>query len=209
MFTPISRRGGARIGWLRFSWPFATLTITQSMLKLSVALIGDYAFTCEQVIAIEPNTFIPMISGGIRIRHNVSDLPRMIMFYWNGNPDDLINTIRSAGFLPIARSESVSVDRDVPFRLSTIAVSLLIWGSVYLFGAGYVSVTIPSVWIALLAFVLLFVVTTATLRNHFVQGMVLKKGRSINEIIAWLRFLRLLSVIMSVVFFLFIAAGHK
>jgi len=41
--------GGARIGMLHASWPFATLTVTNERLDLNASLIGTYSFTADQL----------------------------------------------------------------------------------------------------------------------------------------------------------------
>jgi len=40
----ISFTGGARIGNANASWPFATLTVSESTLHLSLVVCGDYNF---------------------------------------------------------------------------------------------------------------------------------------------------------------------
>jgi hypothetical protein len=64
-----SFRGGARIGWLNASWPFAKLTSSRKALALSC--LGSFEFSPAQVVAIEPYRWF--LSHGVRIHHNRPD----------------------------------------------------------------------------------------------------------------------------------------
>ena len=69
----ISSRGGARIGWMNATWPFAVLTARQAKLDLNATLLGKYSFTPDQVISLEKYGCIPILGSGIRIHHNIAD----------------------------------------------------------------------------------------------------------------------------------------
>jgi hypothetical protein len=98
MQQPFTETGGARIGWLNASWPFAQISADQGNLIISV-LWRTYAFTLKQVLFIE--RYSGLTSEGIRIRHNVAEYPEKIIFW--GNPDKLLNGIWSSGFAVDAR----------------------------------------------------------------------------------------------------------
>jgi hypothetical protein len=96
----LSVRGGARIGWLKASWPFATLTVASGCLTLNVILLSRCTFSPDQVVALEPYGLAPMLGRGIRIRHNVGKYPRDIIFLCFEDATSLIKKIEACGFVP-------------------------------------------------------------------------------------------------------------
>ena len=77
----ISSTGGAGIGLVNASWPFAWLTVTRDRLELNATLIGKYTFAPGQVISLDKYH-----GRGIRITHNVLTYPRHIVFWCLGDP---------------------------------------------------------------------------------------------------------------------------
>ena len=64
--------GGVRIGMTNITWPFATLTGTNARLDLNASIIGNYPFTADHTVSIEPYYSIPLIIGqGININPTV------------------------------------------------------------------------------------------------------------------------------------------
>ena len=102
--TKISAIGGAGIGRLNATWPFAKLTATRDQLELN-SVIGLFTFSPAQVISIEKHTTIPVLGWGIRIKHNVASCPSHIVFWCFGNPAALMARIESTGFAPCGREQ--------------------------------------------------------------------------------------------------------
>jgi hypothetical protein len=50
MTSEIKLTGGARVGWINASWPFAALTVLSSKVTLNSTLLGKYEFRPEDVI---------------------------------------------------------------------------------------------------------------------------------------------------------------
>ena len=71
----ISFTGGARVGWINATWPFAKLTVHKDKMDLDSTFIGKYSFTLEQVILLKKHTTIPVVGWGIQIIHNISEYP--------------------------------------------------------------------------------------------------------------------------------------
>ena len=92
----IKFRGGAKIGMMSNSWPFATLTATKDELRLNAPMIGNYAFKPADIIAIEP--FRYFLNKGLRIKHNVKDYKENVEFWTFRDPEDILNQIRMIGF---------------------------------------------------------------------------------------------------------------
>jgi hypothetical protein len=92
-------RGGARIGLINATWPFASLQIAQEKMILRVFILGTYVFKPEDVVAVEPYGIIPIAGKGVRIRHRVPNYPEKIIF-WRLciNPQPIVDRIRQFGF---------------------------------------------------------------------------------------------------------------
>ena len=202
LFNPITAKGGARIGWINASWPFATLKVSKDKLDLNVTIVGDYSFTPHQVVDIEPYGIIPILGKGIRIHHNISDYPKKIIFWCFGNPEKIIDRIKGTGFLPIASSASMPIGKGMPVRWEVLAGAIILWNMLFVLdfitsvGSNY-----KPGWLSFVAVLLVFICTIGTLRSPYFQNIVLKPDRYVNEIKPVLRLFALISGIMSLAFF--------
>ena len=100
MLTPEQRwRGGARIGSVNATWPFAQLKLTPEHLVLDVVLVGTYVFRPDQVSRVEPYGLIPFAGKGVRIHHRVVGYPEKIVFwYLCMDPQLIVDRIRKSGY---------------------------------------------------------------------------------------------------------------
>ncbi len=94
----IKIKGGARIGLMSASWPFATMTITREGIKLEVTLLGDYEFKVDDIEAIKPYGFIPVIGRGIKIIHNIDGYKNHIVFWIFNDRDKILSQIEAMGY---------------------------------------------------------------------------------------------------------------
>lgn len=101
----IAVRGGARIGFFYATWPFAKLSASPVRLRLTCALVS-YDFEPREVISLARDGSIPFFYNGIRILHARADYPSKIIFRCFGNPEELLDRIREAGFMPTAQANS-------------------------------------------------------------------------------------------------------
>jgi hypothetical protein len=201
--------GGARIGWVNASWPFATLSARQDQLVLSGSLLGKYTFAPEQVIAIETYTLIPVLGWGLRIYHNIPTYPKKIIFWYLGSPDSLIRQIQAAGFIAKASSESIPVDRGIPVRWQSVVTIVLLLNGLFLLDmhrAGRFP-HLPEVF-TLVALLLVFFGSMALWWSPLLQHVIMKPDRSCGEIRAWLYLLTLVSGLMSIFVVCFMLAGR-
>jgi len=199
MEPKMSATGGARIGWVNASFPCATLTATPDKLELNASVIGKYIFSPSQVISIERYTTIPVLAWGIRIRHNVASYPSHIVFWCFGRPATLVSRIQDAGFLPSGSLDDIPVNRGVPTRWQTLLAMAILW-NLLLVTDIYLSPGLPPKpgAFSFLAVFLVFVGSIAIWRMNWLQRLVLKPGRGLSEIQAWLYLLPLVSGILSV-----------
>jgi hypothetical protein len=90
------QRGGGQIGNFEATWPFATITVEPGRLTLSI-LTSQVSLTPEEVIAVEPIGFIPILWHGVNIHHKKNTIPVAETFY-SVNRSALLDAIKSAGF---------------------------------------------------------------------------------------------------------------
>lgn len=195
----VSSVGGARIGWINATWPFARLTARRDQLILNGTLIGKYSFSPEQVVAIEKYTVIPILGWGIRIHHSVADYPRKIVFWCFGSPESLIRRIQETGFVAKADPDSVPTGRGMPVRWQALVAIVALWNGLLMLDMRQSggSAGRPGTF-TLVAFLLLFLGSVGIWRSPLLQRAILKPGRSCEEIKAWLYLLALGSGLMSV-----------
>ncbi len=92
-------RGGARIGSMNATWPFAQLRLTPEHVVLQVVFLGTYVFRRQQVTSVEPYGLIPFVGKGVRIHHRVDAYPKKIVFwYFCVNPQPIAERIRQYGY---------------------------------------------------------------------------------------------------------------
>jgi hypothetical protein len=147
MEKPFTKCGGANIGWVNASWPLAKLSASAENLTVTVRILGTYKFTPDQVLSIERYGLIPFLAWGIRLRHNVLDYPKRIIFLSSGSPPEiLLSGIRDAGFIPQSAKEVDPLQPGMPLRWSAIIVAIILWNLPYmiLFHGGRPSASPPS-----------------------------------------------------------------
>lgn len=72
-------RGGARIGKINLTWPFAKLKIADGVLVLNASIFSNHYFLKEDVVSIEP--YAGIFTNGLRIIHNVKEYNDEIIFW--------------------------------------------------------------------------------------------------------------------------------
>jgi hypothetical protein len=135
----LSLRGGARVGWLKATWPFATLMVQRNKIELNVALIGKYSFSQDQVISIEKYTILRKLSWGIKIIHTRSEYPKLILFRSSSDLDSIINRIREIGFQPTADPSKRPKFTEMPVKWESIVWMIFLLYFVYYLFAVFTS----------------------------------------------------------------------
>ncbi len=205
--TPCHVRGGARIGFVNYTWPLATLDCDASQLCVATTMfglfeMGRYRLTRDQVVSIEPYGFIPVIGDGIRIRHKSPDVPEKIIFWCN--PDSTLKAITNTGFIPAGQAggaSSAKASRGFPLRIVPIVIAVAIWNALFVLQIflGDSTNAFPGPLI-LAAVALLFGTSVAALRLPGFQALLLKPGRSFEEVRPVFLLLTVISGLMLLVF---------
>jgi hypothetical protein len=191
-----SARGGARIGLVNATWPFARLAVSQSQLRLS-CLQGTYEFSPTEVVSLECYGSIPVFSRGVRVAHARADYPAKIIFWYLGDPERVIGGIREVGFLPGAPAGSEIRWRGIPTRLSALLLFMAIWYALFL---PMRALPKPPISLGLIPLLGAFSVCWGIRSNPRFQKVILKNGRSINEIKAYLSLIEIVSGLLIIVF---------
>ncbi|UCE65168.1 MAG: hypothetical protein JSU85_09835 [Candidatus Zixiibacteriota bacterium] len=200
--------GGARVGGVNATFPLASLTARKDKLDLSVAFIGNYTFTANQVVSVEKYVTIPLLGWGIRINHNVSTYPEKMVYWCLGSPGRLINKIKETGFLPGAGPHSVPVHTGFPVRPQAIITLVVIWNLLLMMDFGFPPRPFARPgWYTFSAVFLLFIMSIAVRRAEWLQRWVLKPERSLGEIKPWLNLLAIVCGMLSIFIFIALITG--
>lgn len=199
MRTTLRRVGGARIGWVNATWPFAALSVREEALTVNVGILGRYTFRRDQVVAIEPYTVIPLLGWGVRIEHTVAEYPRHIVFWCLGPPRSLINRIHETGFMPEAQRDETLTTRGMAVRWQALVFSIGLYCALLLLDWLRSPDEHPGS-LSFLAVSLLFLGTTGTRCSLSLQRLVLKPGRRVSEIKHWLSLLAVISGALCLIF---------
>ena len=177
----LSKRGGAHIGSTHASWPFATLVSNARQLRISC--LGTYAFTPEQVWAIEPSGSIPVIGSGVRIRHNRMDYPERVVFFHFGSSEGLRREISESGFRPVG--EKLERPSGMAWRWSFVIGAVLLWNLLFLADMGFEFVPGPDHRpgpFILAAVVSFFLLSAGVYFLPAMQRLALRPGRSVESV---------------------------
>lgn len=176
-------RGGARVGWVNATWPFATLSASSRELALSGLFVGSYTFGPNDVVALEVYGSIPILGRGLRIVHKCTDYPEIVIFWPLRNPNRVIDDIPLAGFLPASLSPAVGKRSRMPFRWVAVIMFVFVWNGLFLLD-GFLpwrEPGLPGPFVQLaLAFV--FASSVAVQQSAMVQAWLLQPGRSLLEV---------------------------
>ncbi len=208
----LKETGGARIGMVNATWPFATLLVNRNELKLNASIIGSFSFNPSDIIAIEPYTIIPLLGQGIRIYHRVENYNPKIIFWTFGSPEALIARIRQTGFLSNTDIISTDIKQEIlaaqlkggfPIKTSAGITLVVIWNILFLsdfykFITGKATGSPLGIG-AQLALGFAFFTCIGMLLSEPFRQLILKEGWALNERRMFLYFLMFISGIMLIV----------
>ncbi len=213
----ITLTGGARIGMLNATWPFAKLSVSKDKLVLNASMIGSYIFKPDDIISIEPYTQIPFLGQGIKINHKVSQYKSKVIFWTMNNPKELIRQIKLTGFLDNHSNSSHTMDSEFiverqkqggfPIKRPIAIGFFVVWNILFIidisnFAAkGLGSMPLGKGSIIGLSFV--FLACLLMLISDNFRKFILKEGRELNEISQALYFIMFITGSM-LLFFLFL-----
>jgi hypothetical protein len=198
---PFTKTGGAQIGWVNASWPLAKLSATSDRLAVTARILGNYSFTPQQVSTIERYALIPFLAWGVRIRHQVPDYPRRIIFWCLCEPKVLLRGIQDAGFAPSGSEPAEARRAGIPVRWSAVIGAIALWNLLFILPPlGQPRGASPAGWRVLFPLYAVLGLVFGALKSAGIQRMLMKPGRSIGEIKPFLRLLAFICGLLAIVF---------
>jgi len=199
-----SFRGGARVGWVNASWPFAKFTISSRKIELSS--LGTYTFGPSDVVAFESYGSIPVLASGIRIRHNRADYPENIIFWCFGGRAKVLDTLAKAGFVP--EGQTVSRPSGSPVRWTVIILAIALWNVLFLLDRSAPGPRHTLGPFSFGAILMLFAAATAVRVSPRFQRVVLREGHQVGEIHAFLVLLQIVLGLLCAIFATMLLLGR-
>jgi len=203
----ITETGGAKIGNANATWPFAKLKVNSNMLNLNASIIGNLVFKPSDIVSIVPYSYF--LSRGIKINHNVQNYKSEVIFWTTGNTAALISRIEQTGFLNNTKPLPYGMDEEItkrqlsggfPLKTSAAIAIVIIWNILFLNdflkifnGSSKIS---PLGIGAQAALAFIFLTGLAMLINEPIRNLILKPGRTIEDVKAFIYILMFISGMM-------------
>ncbi|GEN77563.1 hypothetical protein [Chryseobacterium hagamense] len=208
--------GGARIGRANATYPFANLYVDENMLKINASLVGNLIFQPQDIISIKPYASVPIIGKGIKILHRVENYSPHVVFWTMTDPETVIGEIEKTGFLektkfPLSEKDLhiIQQQRQGGFPLKPWVKVLfpIVWNVLFLydfipfflgknegntFGFGVCS-----------ALCLLFTTALLTLISEGFRKLILKEGKTLDDVKKSAVFIVLISGVLFAAFLTF------
>jgi hypothetical protein len=141
MNRPYTLTGGARIGMANASFPFASLYVDPTVLKINASIIGHLVFQPKDIISIQPFTSFPIVGRGIKITHRVANYSSEVIFWTLKNPNTVLTEIEKTGFLSNTSSDVSAQDLEIlkqqqeggfPIKKSAVLFYIAAWNILFL-----------------------------------------------------------------------------
>ncbi len=189
----IKETGGARIGMANATWPLATLTVNAAKLELNASIVGNLTFKPSDVTSITPYVIIPFLGQGIQIHHTIAAYNAKVIFWTMGSPEALIARIAQTGFLNNTSSTPGAHDAEIamaqsgggfPMKKPAAITIVVIWNLLFFaaFAKFFTGIGLEFRINILIAVALVFLTALLTLINEPFRKLVLKPGRTINDV---------------------------
>jgi hypothetical protein len=205
--TDIKETGGARIGIANATWPFATLRVTKDKLELNASVIGNLVFAPNDIVSIVPQD--GSFGKGLRIIHKVPTYKDNVFFWTFKNPNELLKRIEKTGFLTNNSPLSAKAEDEIlysqskggfPIKFNAIIVFGIIWNIFFILNfKNFITgdkQSSPLGTGALIALSFAFMTGVLILTVEPFRKLILKDGRTLNDIKRFVYFMMFISGLM-------------
>ncbi|HEY9909799.1 MAG TPA: hypothetical protein V6D18_19585 [Thermosynechococcaceae cyanobacterium] len=173
--SPIQFIGSASFGTIRTTAPLAILSADASLLTLKVGFTSYY-FYSHQVIALECISRFT-----VHIVHTIKDYPDDILFSTSKNSQQLVGEIYQTGFVPSGQACKKMEARGSPVREWLVVLFLGWWPIQFWVTSKYPELS-QFMPLPILTFAGILIICVSLLASRNVQMLILKSGRSVQEI---------------------------
>lgn len=186
--------GGARVGKLKITFPFASLKVTKDCLELNASVIGNLIFKPSDIISIKPYIKLPILGQGIQITHKVSTYKDRVIFWTIKDPSAVIEQIHNTGFFDAKTPRAQIIDSVIttqqskggcPIKRDVVIGGIAILNLLILkdFLPFYFGETASPIGKGMLmALLLFFVIAFLSLLSVRFRQLILKEGRRLKDI---------------------------
>ncbi len=189
----LKKTGGARIGIMNATWPFATLKVNKNQLQLNATILGNLVFAPQDVVSIEPYGLIPVIGRGLKINHRVKAYNSKVIFWTLGSPEKLLHDIDETGFLNNSAPIQEQLQQEVqvaqnnsgfPIKTRAAVLIVIIWNVLFsidlfkIFTQGMQGSPLGVGAKSAIGFLL--ILSILLLSSDYVRSLILKEGYSID-----------------------------
>ncbi|MGW8123759.1 hypothetical protein ACV07N_13970 [Roseivirga echinicomitans] len=205
----ITLTGGAKIGIMNYTYPFATMVVSKDKIQLTTATGVNLVFRPQDIVSIKTHKELPVVGQGIRIKHQISGYSKMIIFWLMEDPELVLEKIQATGFLDnnltfndakIERPEMAKIPLKKPVALALFGFwsFFLVFGIVDLFVEA--PAFLPKGDALLAALTLMFFTALLTLVSVHFRELILNEGVPFHEVRKKALVVLLISIVMLVAF---------
>ena len=174
--------GGGKAGFFISTFPTSILSISRDELKLKLLFCCNYTFKPNQLY------FIEKTANGIRIFHNIKDYPQKINFWSISDPELIIKEINKISFIP-QLNKSEYVIKPSPIKSKSLILMAILWLSSILLDISLNKLLIENLLlykqIGGFTVIIIFIFSLFSIfvnKIDKLKNILIKPGRSINEI---------------------------
>ncbi len=185
--------GGARIGGANATFPFATLSVNNGLLKLNAGIIGSLVFQAKDIVSFE--AISKFGSRGLKINHRVQSYKDNVIFWTSLEGNALIQRIHATGFIENDFNKKVENEEEIiekqnsggfPIKKSVAIGLVVIWNALFLwsffdFQKGNPSGFFRNFGITTALSMMLGFSVLCLVSKKFAE-LVLKKGRTVKDV---------------------------
>lgn len=206
--------GGARIGNANASFPFAKLDVDKNVLKINASIVGNLVFQAKDIIELKPYKSIPIIGNGIKVIHRIENYSSEVIFWTMKDPNIVLKEIEKTGFLSNTNGVLTQEDLEIlkkqgqgsfPIKKSVVVFLVVVWNLLLLwaFVPNFINPQEKGFPFGIgvniaLGFVLLSSILALVSKSF--RKLILKEGRSFEDIKKFVYFIILVTGVLFVSF---------
>ena len=188
--------GGANVGWVNASSPFAILTASTERLTLNTIVLGKYVFLPTEVLSLQEYNSI--LGRGVQIVHNRREYPQRVIFWSLGRrPSVVLDGLRESGFVPQGNPRSGQPEGDFAIRWQAVLFFIIFWNAFFVADILSGGRAGRPGSLSAVPIVATFLASVLVWRVRLVRTAIISPGHSPSEITPLLHLFALISGVMT------------